>query len=95
MIKKVRKSTDKFQHGQFYKFSWCKHFFLTDFPKWDEGQTSSMCFNLLEPLPIEMSLCVYENLLVLGAGLFEYMRTERMVSKYHIKICSKNNQEEE
>ena len=32
---------------------------------------------------------------LLGAGLFEYVRTERMVSKYHIKICSKNNLEEE
>ena len=44
-------------------------------------------------LPIEMSFYVKKNLL--GAGLFEFVRTERMVSKYHIKICSKNNLEEE
>ena len=31
--------------------------FFLDVPDWDEGKTSAMCLNLLEPLPTEMSLC--------------------------------------
>ena len=46
--------------------------------------------NPFEQLPIEMLLCNYENLLVLGASLFEYVRTAWMSFKYHIKSCSKN-----
>ena len=61
---------------------------------WDKRQTSSMCLKPFETMPTEMSLYVEENLLALGASLFEYVRTKRMVFKYHIKICSKNNQEE-
>ena len=61
--RKLRKSTNRSQHGQFQK--------------------SSMTLNPFEPLPIEMSLCNYENLLVLGAS---------MLFKYH--ICSKNKHKE-
>ena len=53
---------------------------------------SSMTLNPFEPLPTEMSLCNYENLLVLGASLFESVRTELMLFKYH--ICSKNKHKE-
>ena len=63
-------------------------------PGWDEGQKSSMTLRPFEPLPIEMSLCNYENLFVLGASLFENVRTEWMLFKYHIKICSKNKHKE-
>ena len=55
-----------------------------------KGQKSSMTLKPFEPLPTEMSLCNYENLLVLGAGLLEYVRTEWMLFKSHIKICNKN-----
>ena len=52
-----------------------------------KGQKSLIPFVLF---PIEMALCNYENLLVLGASFFESVRKERMLFKYHIKICSKN-----
>ena len=53
-----------------------------------------MTLNPFEPLPIEMSLSNYKNLLILGASLFEYARTEWMLFKYYIKICSKNKHKE-
>ena len=68
--------------------------FFLNVPGWDEQQKSSMILNLFEPFPIEMSLCNYENLLVLGGSLFEYVRTEWMLFKYHIKIWSKNKHKE-
>ena len=68
--------------------------FFFNVPGWDEGQKSLMTLNPFEPLPTEMSLCYYENLLVLGASLLEYVRTEWMLFKYHIKICSKNKHKE-
>ena len=43
---------------------------------WDKREKFSMTLNPFEPLFIEMSLCNYDKLLVLGAGLFEYVRTE-------------------
>ena len=62
-------------------------------PDWNEGQTCSMSLNSFEKLPIEISLYVQQKLLVLGASLFEYARTKKIIFKYHIEICSKNNQE--
>ena len=53
-----------------------------------------MTLKPFEPLLTEMSLCNYENQLVLGAGLLEYVRTEWMLFKSHIKICSKNKHKE-
>ena len=50
--------------------------FLKNVPEWDEGQTFSMSFNSFEKFPIEMSLCVLNKLLVLGARLFDYVRTK-------------------
>ena len=68
--------------------------FFFNVPGWDEGQKSSMTLNPFEPLPTEMSLCNYKNLLVLGASLLENVRTEWMLFKYYIKICSKNKHKE-
>ena len=53
-----------------------------------------LSLNPFEPLPTEMSLCNYKNLLVLGASLLKYVRTEWMSFKYHIKTCSKNKHKE-
>ena len=42
-----------------------------------------------------MSLCVLKNLLVLGVGLFEYVRTERsqnITSKFVTRITRKKNE---
>ena len=48
-----------------------------------------MCFNLIEPITYWNVIFFLKKLLVLGAALFEYLQTKRMVSKYHIKICGK------
>lgn len=56
---------------------------------WDNGQTYSMCFNLIEPITYWNVILFLKKLLVLGAALFEYLQTKRMVSKYHIKTCGK------
>ena len=56
------------------------------------SQAGTLTLNPFEQLPIEMSLCNYNNLLVLGVNLFEYVRTESMLFKYHIR--SKNKHKE-
>ena len=64
--------------------------FLSQCPRLGLATKSSMTLNPFEPLPIEMSLCNYENLLVLGASLFEYVRTEWILFKY-VNHQKKNN----
>ena len=56
----------------------------------------SISLNPFEPLPIEMSLCNYENLLDLGASLSEYVRAEgcysNITSNFVAKINAKTSQ---
>ena len=48
---------------------------------------------LLRQCPLKCHFVFKRKLSVLGASLFEYVGTKR-IFKYHIEICSKNNQEE-
>ena len=87
----MRKSASKSQHGELLDL-----IFFFSVPDWDDGTKSSISLNLFEPLPIEMSLCNQENLLDVGASLFEYVRTEgcylNITSKFVAKVNKKTIQ---
>ena len=87
----MSKSASKSQHGEFLDV-----IFFFSVPDWDDGTKSSISFNHFEPLPIEMSLCNQENLLDVGASLFEYVRTEgcylNITSKFLAKVNTKTSQ---
>ena len=86
----MRKSASKSQLGEFLDV-----IFFFSVPDWDDGTKSSISFNHFEPLPIEMSLCNQENLLDVGASLFEYVRTEgcylNITSKFVAKVNTKTS----
>ena len=73
-----------------------KIIFFFNVPDWDDGTKYSISLNPFEPLPIEMSLCNYENLLDLGASLSEYVRAEgcysNITSNFVAKINAKTSQ---
>ena len=49
---------------------------------------------LLRHSPLKCHYVIKKNLIVLGLSFFKDVRIEKMVFKYHIKICSKNNHKE-
>ena len=62
---------------------------------WDEGVTFSIYFNPFQAIAHwNVTMCL-KIVVFFRWGLFECVQTEAIVSNYHIKICSKNNQQED
>ena len=79
---------------QFHKLLWCRQFSLSMSQTGMTGKYLQCPLTLLRQCPLKCHFVFKRKLLVLGASLFEYVRTKRMIFKYHIEICCKNNQEE-